>query len=91
MSGTVVEEDIVTDTKWDKAHSPYIIITSITVHENATLEIEPGVEVVFANAITITVKGKLMPGGVLRLRSSRDAMKNCSTPRGPVYQGGSMK
>ena len=48
LNGTVIEEDIVTDTKWDKAHSPYIIITSITVHENATLEIEPGVEVIFA-------------------------------------------
>ncbi len=62
-NGTIVAEDIKTNTTWDKAHSPYIVSRSITVYGNATLTIEHGVVVIFANGVTITLKGNIIANG----------------------------
>jgi len=61
--GTIVDYDITTDTVWSSSGSPYTIISPITIYENATLRIEPGTKVVFANGITITVKGTIIADG----------------------------
>jgi hypothetical protein len=42
---TLVGGDIVTDTTWDVAGSPYDMIETVTVRSGATLTIEPGVTV----------------------------------------------
>jgi hypothetical protein len=60
QGGTVVSGPILTDTVWTKDHSPYNISEKIQVAENATLTIEPGVEV---EGGTIELWGNLKAAG----------------------------
>jgi hypothetical protein len=53
---TDVSGDITTDTTWRAADSPFIIRTSISVRNNATLTIEAGVVVRFAGNFTLTIQ-----------------------------------
>ncbi len=46
---------ITTDTTWTKAASPYTVATSVTVHNGATLTIEPGVLVLFKSGTSLTI------------------------------------
>ena len=49
--------------KWTKENSPYQVNGHITVPKGATLEIEPGVTVAFANNIGLTINGRLLAEG----------------------------
>jgi len=74
MRGTIVDYDITADTVWFSSGSPYIVVSHITIHENATLRIEPGTRVVFANGITITVKGAIIADGTEASRVTFELM-----------------
>lgn len=50
------------NTTWD-SKLPYIIYNSITVEENATLTISPGVRVLFHNGSIMNIKGTLTANG----------------------------
>jgi parallel beta-helix repeat protein len=52
---------ILVDTTWTLAGSPYIVTTGVIIGNDATLTIEPGVEVRFADNMAITV-GSLLYG-----------------------------
>ncbi|PIV69079.1 MAG: hypothetical protein COS08_05410, partial [Euryarchaeota archaeon CG01_land_8_20_14_3_00_38_12] len=62
-SETWVEGDIYVDTTWTVADSPYIISKNVRVHDNATLTIDPGVEIKFGGDFNITVYGNLTAVG----------------------------
>lgn len=61
VEGTIIESDIVGNVTWTKDRSPYIIITSIAI--NGTLIIEPGTTVVFANGISLKIRGSIIANG----------------------------
>jgi len=48
---------------WYKANSPYIILGNITIPHGYTLEIEPGVEVVFNGEYYLDVNGRILAEG----------------------------
>lgn len=48
---------------WSLAGSPYQINGSISVATGTTLEIEPGVEVLFGASVSITIQGRLVAQG----------------------------
>ncbi len=56
---------ITNNTTWD-SKLPYIIYNSVTVEESATLNIDPGVRVLFHNGSTMNVKGTLNAVGTKR-------------------------
>ncbi|MFW5965500.1 MAG: right-handed parallel beta-helix repeat-containing protein [Halodesulfurarchaeum sp.] len=58
-----VEEDITEDTTWNATDGPYRVIRDVTVQEGATLTVEPGTEVQFAEERTLTVRGSLQVDG----------------------------
>jgi len=60
---TFIENDITVDTVLTKEGSPYIITRNITIHSNATLRVEPGVEIRIPAGITINVQGTLVIEG----------------------------
>jgi len=60
---TSVESDIVENTVWTMANSPYDIISDIEVNAGATLTIEPGVVVSFDDNATLIVEGSLIAVG----------------------------
>jgi hypothetical protein len=60
---TVVERDIVTNDIWTWAGSPYRVTTAITVHQGATLLVEPGVTVLFEQNAGLTITGRLRADG----------------------------
>lgn len=62
-SSTYVKGVISTDTTWTLANSPYIVTAPAIVESGATLTIEPGVEVKFAEDSKLTVEGKLQAIG----------------------------
>lgn len=54
FADTLVDADVLEDTTWTKAGSPYLIQTGITIYPNTTLSIESGVVVrVVSGGITI--------------------------------------
>jgi len=61
--GTDVIGTISDDTTWNLVGSPYIIVGNITVHDGATLTINPGVEVKFDGFYSMNVNGTLMAIG----------------------------
>ena len=63
VKATYVEGYITLDTTWTLFDSPFIISNEIIVCSNATLTIEPGVEVRFGGFFNITVEGKLIAEG----------------------------
>lgn len=61
-TGTIVDSDIVTNTVWTLAGSPYQVAfdsSGILVAEGATLTVEPGVEVQFDPYASLIVLGTL--------------------------------
>jgi len=54
---------ITTDTVWDLAGSPYIVVGDVTVEPDVTLIIAPGVQVRFAGVYALTVRGTLTAEG----------------------------
>lgn len=61
--GTEVGGPIISNTTWDLAHSPYIVVASIEVWEGVTLTIKPGVTVRFNSAKKMQVNGSLIARG----------------------------
>ena len=55
VSGTV-------DGKWTKEGSPYRVTGNLTISKGNSLWIEPGVDVIFAGAYSLTVEGGLIAG-----------------------------
>ena len=62
-SATYVEGDITQDTVWTLTDSPFVVSKDVTVDLNATLTIEPGVEVRFGGTFRLIVKGRLIATG----------------------------
>ncbi|MBM2817935.1 MAG: hypothetical protein HW401_525, partial [Parcubacteria group bacterium] len=62
LAATPVSGEILTDTVWTKAQSPYVVEDYLEVGEGATLAIEPGVIVKF-NQSYIDVYGKIIASG----------------------------
>lgn len=60
---TPVSGNITTDTTWTLANSPYEVTDLLTVRENATLTIDPGVQVRVAEMTHIQVYGSLVAHG----------------------------
>lgn len=60
---TEVSGSITTDAMWDVAHSPYIFTGDVTIERDATLTIEPNVEVRFDKGFSLIVKGVLIVEG----------------------------
>jgi len=63
VKATYVEGDIKQDTIWTLLESPFVISKSITIYADATLTIEPGVEVRFGEELSITVNGQIYANG----------------------------
>jgi len=62
-SATYVEGPITQDTIWTLVDSPFVIFKDVIVYPNATLTIEPGVEVKFGGVFSLIVSGKLHADG----------------------------
>lgn len=60
---TYVEGPITRDTIWTLIDSPFITSKDVTIYPNATLIIEPGVEVKFGGDFSLIVSGKLYANG----------------------------
>ncbi len=58
-----ITTDIVTDTVWTVANSPYRILNDITISSTATLTVEAGVEVRIDRADDLFVEGTLLAQG----------------------------
>jgi hypothetical protein len=92
---TDVSGDITTDTTWRAADSPFIIRTSISVRNNATLTIEAGVVVRFAGNFTLTIQSgsRLVAQGqadrLIQFIPDNEAGAGPSAYRGIVFENGS--
>ena len=62
-SATYVEGNITQDTVWTLTDSPFVVSNDVIVYSNATLTIEPGVEVRFGGNFRLIVNGKLIATG----------------------------
>ena len=60
---TTVSSNIIEDTTWTKAGSPYLITQSIDVYPDVTLTIEPGVEVKFCLGCDLEIYCELIAIG----------------------------
>jgi hypothetical protein len=60
---TFVESQIATETTWTPADGPYRVIQDIEIAPGATLTVEPGTKIEFAEDITVTVSGSLQARG----------------------------
>ncbi len=64
QSGTTVSSQIISsDTTWNKANSPYMLISSVIVSSGATLTIQPGVTVDIAQDNNLQIDGALNATG----------------------------
>jgi hypothetical protein len=63
---TYVEGAITHDTAWTLVDSPFVVSNDVTVYSNATLTIEPGVEVRFGGNFSLIVSGRLLANGTSR-------------------------
>jgi len=63
VNATYVEDPITQDTIWTRVDSPFIVSKDIMVYPNATLTIEPGVEVKFGGNFSLTISGRLYANG----------------------------
>jgi hypothetical protein len=61
--GACPANTICTDTNWIAANSPYVIPSTITIADGATLTIEPGVTVLFNQGTSLTINGRLIAEG----------------------------
>jgi len=62
-NATYVEGSITKDTVWTLIDSPFVISKNVSVYSNATLTIEPGVEVRFGGRFSLMVEGRLVAEG----------------------------
>jgi hypothetical protein len=63
VEATYVEGLITQDTIWTLVDSPFVVSKNITVCSNATLTIEPEVEVKFGGDFSLIVEGRLVAAG----------------------------
>ena len=63
VGATPVTADIAADTTWDAAGSPWQVMVSVSVNAGATLTVEPGAAVTFAQDTALTVEGTLLARG----------------------------
>src|SRR5215217_9055217 len=63
VQATPISTDIVADTIWSSAGSPYLVTGSIRIIGTATLTIQAGVDVVFAAGAGIRIEGGLQAQG----------------------------
>jgi hypothetical protein len=63
QAATYVEGPITHDTVWTLVDSPFVVSKDVTVYSNATLTIEPGVEVKFGGNFSLLIWGKLYANG----------------------------
>lgn len=61
---TYVEGPILRDTYWTLVDSPFVVSGGILVYPNATLTVEPGVEIRFGDEFSLMVEGRLLADGV---------------------------
>jgi len=64
VNATYVEGPIIQDTVWTLTDSPFVVSKDIIIYPNATLTIEPGVEVSFGGYFSIFVEGRLSAVGI---------------------------
>ena len=69
---TTVGGSIVTDTAWTLEESPYEVTSDVTVRENATLVIEPGVVIHFDEGTDLEIEGHLIAEGTPQQRIAFD-------------------
>jgi len=62
-NATYIEGDIIRDTVWTLTDSPFIVSKDVTIYSNATLTIEPGVEIRFGGNFRLIVNGRLIANG----------------------------
>jgi len=63
LSETIVSSNIIANTVWTADNSPYLIISDVSVSENAMLTIQPGVTVSFSKGRNLYVNGLLSANG----------------------------
>jgi parallel beta-helix repeat protein len=63
VRATYVEGAITQNTTWTLVDSPFVLSGNVTVYQNATLTIEPGVEVKFGGEFSLFINGKLLADG----------------------------
>ena len=63
IGATYMEGAITQDTTWTLVDSPFIVSKNILVYPNATLTIEPGVEVRFGQNLHLLIRGHLSAEG----------------------------
>jgi parallel beta-helix repeat protein len=62
-NATYVEGPIKQDTIWTLVDSPFVVSQNVIVYSNATLTLEPGVEVKFGGNFSLIISGKLYANG----------------------------
>jgi hypothetical protein len=60
---TYVEGSITQDTDWTLVDSPFVLSNNVTVIQDVTLTVEPGVEVRFGEQFTLEVLGRIVADG----------------------------
>lgn len=68
VSSTSLGGDITVDTNLRLNESPYVVSQDLVVAENATLTIQPGVQLYFETGVALQVKGSLQAKGNPRQR-----------------------
>ena len=63
VEATYVNGAITQNTDWTMVDSPFIVSNDIVVYPNATLTIEPGVQVRFGDNFSVTVNGAIIADG----------------------------
>ncbi|MCB0108963.1 MAG: right-handed parallel beta-helix repeat-containing protein, partial [Caldilineaceae bacterium] len=62
-TGTVISQDITTNTTWTKANGPYTVTQFIRVRPDVKLTIEAGTEIAFQEHASLRVEGTLVAQG----------------------------
>ena len=88
---TYVEGIINQDTVWSLVDSPFIVSKNVTILSNATLTIEPGVEIRFGGPFGVIVSGTLKADGATRaIRFTvNDEVLSAKDWNGLVFSGAS--
>ncbi len=73
---TYIGQSIEKDSKWYKKQGPYIITIDLSIHQGATLTIEPGTQVFFAKETFMTVAGNLVAKGTKAQKISFGGLNN---------------
>ena len=75
VTGTSLEGDIIVDTNLTLNATPYLVSKDLVVAENATLTIQPGVQLHFDRGVALRIKGCLQAMGNFRNRVVFTKMK----------------